>query len=347
MRSEDNWKTKSADGSRTAQGSAENIRRSSSSEGDRGRRASTPTEIPPKGWKDIVLRVYHSINEDRILAIAAGVTFYVLLALFPGIAGLIALYGLYADAGTISQHLDTLAGLLPEGGLQIIREQVERLTAQPAQRLGLATFIGLGISLWSANGGMKAMFDALNVVYHEKEKRSFFRLNTVSLVFTLGAIMFVMIALATMTVLPVVLDYLGLSRFTELLIKIGRWPVLLLIVSFAIALIYRYGPSRDKPKWRWITPGSVFAAIGWLCGSLLFSWYTENFGSYNETYGSLGAAIGFMTWLWFSSIVILVGAKINAETEHQTARDSTTGDPKPLGNRGAVMADTVGASRNR
>jgi membrane protein len=238
---------------------------------------------------------------------------------------LIALYGLYADAGTISQHLDTLAGVLPEGGLQIIREQIERLASQPAQRLGIATLIGLGVSLWSANGGMKAMFDALNVVYHEKEKRSFIRLNAISLAFTLGALVFILIALAGMTVLPVVLGYLGLSRAVELLINIGRWPVLLLVVSVAIALIYRYGPSRDQAMWRWITPGSAFAALTWLCLSLLFSWYTANFGSYNETYGSLGAVIGFMTWLWLSTIVILVGAKLNAEAEHQTARDSTVG----------------------
>ena len=289
---------------------------SSASEADRDRRASAPTGIPAKGWKDVALRIYQGISEDRILALAAGVAFYVLLALFPGIAGLIALYGLYADASTISQHLDILAGVLPEGGLQLIREQIERLAAQPPQRLGIATIIGLGVSLWSANGGMKAMFDALNAVYHEKEKRGFIRLNAISLAFTFGAMAFVLIALAAMTVLPVVLSYLGLSRVTELLIKIGRWPVLLVVVSFAIALIYRYGPSRDQPKRRWITPGSVFAALAWLCLSLLFSWYTENFGSYNKTYGSLGAVIGFMTWLWLSNIVVLVGAKLNAETEH-------------------------------
>ncbi len=309
---------------------------------DRGRSATSPAEIPAKGWKDILLRIYHGISEDRIVATAAGVTFFVLLALFPGIAGLIALYGLYADAQSIGQHLNTVAGILPEGGIQIVRDQIERLTSQPAQRLGLATVLGLGLSLWSANGGMKAMFDALNVVYHEKEKRSFVKLNAVSLTFTLGAIAFVLLALATITVLPAALSYLGLSRVTELVIKIGRWPVLILVVIFAIALIYRFGPSRDKPQWRWITPGSIFAAAGWLGASLLFSWYAENFGSYNETYGSLGAAIGFMTWLWLSTIVILVGAKLNAETEHQTVRDSTEGRPRPLGQRGAQMADTVG-----
>ena len=176
------------------------------SEADRGRKASVPSDIPAKGWKDIALRIYEGISDDRILIIAAGVTFYVLLALFPGIAGLIALYGLYADPGTISQHLDTLAGVLPEGGLQIIREQIERLTAQPAQRLGIATFIGLAVSLWSANGGMKGMFDALNVVYHEKEKRSFIRLNALSLAFTLGLTVFVLLALAALTIVPLALN---------------------------------------------------------------------------------------------------------------------------------------------
>ena len=311
----------------------------------RGRDASTPAQIPARGWKDILLRIFHGIGEDRILAISAGVTFFVLLAIFPAIAGLIALYGLYADPQTISQHLNAASGVLPEGGLQIIREQIERLTSQPSRRLGLATLIGLAIALWSANGGMKALFDALNVVYHEKERRGFFRLNAISLTFTLGAMLFVLIAFAAMTVLPVMLNSLGLSRATELLVKIGRWPVLFLVVSFAIALIYRFGASRDKPKWRWITPGTMFAAATWLAASLLFSWYTENFGKYNETYGSLGAAIGFMTWLWISTMVILIGAKLNAETEHQTARDTTKGQSRPLGQRGARMADSVASAQ--
>ena len=173
------------------------------------------------GGKTYLLRIYHGVSEDRILAISAGVTFFVLLAIFPAIAGLIALYGLYADPQTISQHLAAAAGVLPEGGLQIIREQVERLTSQPSQRLGLATLIGLAVALWSANGGMKAMFDALNVVYHEKEKRGFVRLNAISLTFTLGAMLFVTLALTALTVLPAVLNSLGLSRAIELLVKVG------------------------------------------------------------------------------------------------------------------------------
>ncbi|AMN41583.1 ribonuclease BN family protein [Rhodoplanes sp. Z2-YC6860] len=311
---------------------------------DRGRGAETPAEIPATGWKDIVVRVYQDIGDDRIVAIAAGVTFFVLLALFPGIAGLISIYGLFADPGKMAEHLNALAGILPEGGTQILSEQIKLLTAQPPQKLGLAMVAGLAISLWSANGGIKAMFDALNVVYRERERRNFIVLNLQSLTFTLGALAFVMVSLLVIAVIPALLEASSLSRAGELLIKIGRWPLLFVGASFFIALVFRFGPSRDKPKWRWITPGCMFAAGGWLAASLLFSWYAENFGNYNKTYGSLGAAIGFMTWLWISVIVILVGAKLNAEIEHQTARDTTVGRPRPLGERGARMADTVGES---
>jgi membrane protein len=312
----------------------------------RGRDADSPTEIPAQGWKDIAVRIYGGIGEDRVVAIAAGVTFFVLLAMFPGVAGLIALYGLFADPSTVAGHLGAMSGLLPEGGTQILSEQIERLTLQPPQKLGFAMIAGLAVSLWSANGGIKALFDALNVVYHEKEKRGFIRLNAQSLAFTAGALVFVIVALFVIAIIPAVLDALGISRAGELLIKIGRWPLLFLAASFFIALIYRFGPSRDKPKWRWITPGSLFAAAAWLAASLLFSWYAENFGSYNKTYGSLGAAVGFMTWLWISVMVILAGAKINAEMEHQTAQDTTVGRSRRLGDRQAHMADTVAEGRS-
>jgi membrane protein len=318
--------------------------RNQQSGADRGRHADSPAEIPVQGWKDIAYRIYQGISEDRIIAISAGVTFFVLLALFPGIAGLISLYGLFADSSSIGQHLETLSGVLPEGATQIVGEQIQRLTSQPAQKLGFAMITGLAISLWSANGGMKAMFDALNIVYHEKEKRGFFRLNAISLALTFGAVAFVIVSLISITVVPMIMEYLGLSSLAELLVKTARWPLLLVVSSFFIATIYRYGPSRDKPKWRWITPGSVLAAVLWLAASLLFSWYAENFGSYNKTYGSLGAVIGFMTWLWLSTIVVLVGGKLNAEMEHQTAKDTTEGHPQPLGQRGAQMADTVGTT---
>jgi len=313
-------------------------------DGGRGRSAEKPSDIPARGWKDILWRVYAGISDDRILANAAAVTFYALLALFPGIAALVSIYGLFADPASIEQQLDAVSGVLPGGAIDVIRDQLNSLAAQPRGTLGVSFLIGLAISLWSANGGIKALFDALNAVYGEKEQRSFIRLTAITLVFTVSMIGFVLVAMACIVVLPVALNYL--PSFMGFILNIVRWPVMLVLVAVALAVIYRYGPSRDQPKWRWITWGSALAALAWLGFSAIFSFYAARFGSFNKTYGSLGAVIGFMTWMWLSVAVILIGAKLNAETEHQTARDSTEGAPKPLGARGAKMADTVGPSRS-
>jgi membrane protein len=314
-------------------------------EAGRGRSAETPSQIPVRGWKDIFLRVYHGFSENRILLVAAGVTFYSLLAIFPGIAALISIYGLFADPATVGSHLDTIASVAPSGAIDVLREQMTRLASQGGTTLGVSFLIGLAISLWTANSGVKAIFDALNIVYGEEEKRTFIKLNAVTLFVTLGIVIFTLLTLAAVVALPVALTYIPLPGVTALVVRIGRWPVLFLLVTFALAVLYRYGPSRTEPRWRWITWGSVSAAIVWLAASALFSWYVASFGSYNKTYGSLGAIIGFMTWIWISVIVVLVGAKLNAEMEHQTVRESTTGQPKPLGRRGARMADTVGAAQ--
>jgi membrane protein len=232
--------------------------------------------------------VYHNVPKHRVIAIAAGVTFYVLLAIFPGIAALVAIYGLIADPSTIGQHLSDLSGVLPGGAADVIGDQLQRLTAQPPGKLGFALLFGVVVSLWSANAGMKALFDALNVVYGEEEKRSFLKLNAVSLAFTLGALLFMVFALAAIAVLPVVMNYLGLSNAAEWLVIVGKWPILLIAVALAVSLVYRYGPSREKPRWRWVTWGSAAVAIAWLVMSILFSWYAANFGSYNKTYGLFG-----------------------------------------------------------
>jgi membrane protein len=311
----------------------------------RGRFAGRPSEIPAPGWQDILLRVYDGLSDDRILANAAGVTFYALLAIFPGIAALVSIYGLFADPTTIASRLDAIAGFAPGGAIEVIRDQLTRLTAQGSTKLGISFVVSLLISLWSANSGIKALFDALNVVYGEKEKRSFIRLNAVTLSFTVATIAFLLIALAGVVALPVIVNYFPLPKVTSLLLKIAPWPILLVLVALALNLFYRYGPSCTEPRWQWITWGSAFAAITWLAASALFSWYAANFGNFNKTYGSLGAIIGFMTWMWLSIIVVLVGAKLNAEIEHQTARQRTTGRPNPLGQRGAKMADTIGPAR--
>jgi membrane protein len=288
----------------------------------RGRFTEGPSEIPALGWKDILLRVYSGISEDRILANAAGVTYYALLALIPGIAGLVSIYGLFADPNTIISHVDTVTGVAPGGAIDVVREELTRVSAQGSTTLGVGFLIGLVISLWSANSAIKALFDSLNVVHEETEKRGFIRLNLITLCFTIATIVFLLIALACIVALPVALNHLPLPSVTSVVLEIARWPLLLVLVTFGLTLVYRYGPSRAEPRWQWITWGSALAAIVWLAASALFSWYSAHFGSFNKTYGSLGAVIGFMTWMWLSIIVVLIGAKLNAEIEHETVRDS-------------------------
>jgi membrane protein len=312
----------------------------------RGRSAADPSQMPPRGWKEVLLRIWSNIGKDRVIVVAAGVTFYSILAVFPAIAALVALYGLFADPATITSHLDSIAGVVPGGAIEVLRDQITRVASQGRTTLGV-TFVGsLLVSLWSANAGMKSLFDALNLVYNETEKRSLFKLNLVSLTFTMLAILFVLVAIGAMVAVPIVLNFLGLGSATDMLVKIARWPALFIVVTLALALLYRYGPSREEAQWRWITWGSVVAAIAWLVVSLLFSWYAENFGSYNKTYGSLGAIMAFMFWIWLSIIVVLIGGEFNAETEHQMVRDTTIDGPKPMGERGATMADTVGAKQD-
>ncbi len=309
-----------------------------------GAQAKGPTEIPARGWKQILGRVYNDIGDDRIMAEAASVTYYTLLAIFPAIAALISLYGLVADPGTIGKHLSAMQGIVPDGGMQIISDQIKALTASPNKALGFGFVIGLLTSLWSANAAIKSLFDALNSVYDEKETRSFVHRTWLSLAFTLGALVFVILAIGSVVVVPAVLAFVGLGTVGDLLLSVGRWPLMLGAIMLFLALTFRYGPDRARAKWRWISWGSAFAGITWIIASAGFSYYAANFGSYNKTYGSLGAAIGFMTWIWISTIIILVGAELNAEMEHQTSRDSTVGADKPMGARGATRADRVAAA---
>ena len=312
----------------------------------RGRDAITPQHIPWRGWKDILLRTYQEIQDDRLLALAAGVVFYSLVALFPAIAAGVSSYALVADASTIGKHLSLLANVVPGGTLDLLGNEITRIATKSDGRLTLGFVIGFLIALWSANAGMKAIFDALNIIYDEQEKRSFVWLNLASLFFTFCAILGALLAVGAVVVFPLILAAFGLSSFDKPLIGLLRWPAMVGLLLLGLGVLYRYGPSRREAKWRWISAGSMFAATAWLLVSSLFSWYLANFANYNATYGSLGAVVGLMMWMWFSTIVVLVGAELNAEIEHQTSRDSTVGPEKPLGVRGAVVADTVGPAQD-
>lgn len=306
-----------------------------------GHKADSPTRLPAKGWKAVLLRTFKQISEDHVLLVAAGVTFYVLLAIFPALAALVSIYGLFADPAAIQGHVAALQGVLPGGAVSIIESQLETLAAQGPGSLGLTFAIGLGVALWSANGGMKSIIEALNIAYEEVEKRGFVALTLRAFAFTLGALVFVILALAGVVAVPAIVQNMALGPLVETLMNWLRWPVLFLAVAAFITALYRWGPSRDPAKWRWVTGGGLLAALLWVVVSVLFSWYVANFGSYNETYGSLGAAIGFMTWIWISTIIVLTCAELNSELEHQTTADTTTGPDEPMGQRGAVMADRV------
>ena len=314
-------------------------------ESDRGRNADAPWQIPWMGWKDILWRTYQQMREDRLLAVAAGVVFYGMLAVLPAVTAFVSLYGLFTNASTVSHHMSLANAIMPSDAVDIIGEQANRIASKGETKLGLGFALGLGIALWSANAGMKAIIDALNVVYEEKEKRSFIVLNLVSLAFTVAAIAALLLAAGAVVILPLVLIHLGLGNMTDVLFRFARWPFLLLLVVFGLAVIYRFGPSRREPRWQWLTVGAAFAAIAWLACSALLSFYLGTYAHYDVTYGSLGAGIGMMMWMWVSAIVILLGAELNSEIEHQTAKDSTVNQNKPLGARGAVMADTIGAAR--
>ena len=312
-----------------------------SSDSGPGHDAGAPSEIPARGWWAIAKRVAGNVSKDRLLTEAAAVTFYALLALFPALAAMVSLYGLFADPATISDNLNAASGVVPSGGMQIITDQVHSLTSSGGKALGFGAVLGIATSLWSANQATKALFDALNVVYHETEKRGFLLRTVVTLAFTVGGILFVLLAMAAVVAVPIALNVVGLGGVADLLLHLLRWPVLLVALAVLLACIYRFGPSRETARWHWVTWGGGFAAVTWVLGSVGFSYYVSHFGSYDKTYGSLGAAVGFLTWIWLSATIVLVGAELNAEMEHQTARDTTTGPERSPGGRGAVKADAV------
>ncbi len=263
-------------------------------------------------WKYVLVQLYQEIMADRLLSLAAGVVFYGLLALFPAITALVSSYALFSDPATIGTHLALLENVMPAGGYGIVQEQISRIVSGTTGELSLAFFVSLAVALWSANAGLKAIIDALNIVYGVKEQRSFIRLNAVSLAMTVCTIVGLLLAIAAVVVLPVVLSYLPFGGAGAGIVAWLRWPALILMAMLALALLYRFGPNREHPRWQWFSIGSAFAAFGWLAGSLALSWYLGNFANYNATYGSLGAGIGLMMWLWITAIVVLVGAELNA-----------------------------------
>ncbi len=314
---------------------------------ERGRQAQTPEQIPARGLLDVLYRTYREVLDDRVMLVSAGVTFYLFLSIFPALAGLVSLYALIADPGDISRHLRDVGIFLPTGTFQLFADQIEVLAKRSDKTLGFTFFIGLGVAIWGTHRGTMAIFDAMNIAYEEEEMRGFLSLNLLGLAFTAAGIFASVAMVGLVAILPVALTYIWLDQDIERAALMLRWPLLLIFVLVGSSAVYRLGPSRQPAKIRWITWGAALTTVGWCGMSVGFSIYLDHFANYSATYGTLGVLIGFLVWLWLSIAILFIGGELNAELEHQTEQDTTTGPPRPMGVRGAYVADTVGESVNR
>lgn len=310
-----------------------------------GRQATRPYQIPLKGWWQIVQRVAVKAGRDNLSVVSAGCAFYALFAIFPALTASISLYGLTTDAATVERQFGMLKAVLPPQAYEIVIDQIRRIAETSGQTLGWSFGVSLAIALWSANLGTQAMFSALNIAYGEPERRSILRFYLSAIGYTVIGILGGVAMLFAIVYVPILFDDAGHPEAYEMLVRYLRWPVFVLLTLFLLALIYRYGPSRRSAKWRWVTVGSVFAALVWLVASLAFSYYVSNFANYDRMYGSLGAVIILLFWLYISFYIVLIGAEINAQVELQTAKDTTVGKPRPMGQRGAFAADHVAGGR--
>ncbi|MDW5378104.1 YihY/virulence factor BrkB family protein [Halomonas sp. HP20-15] len=306
-----------------------------------GRHAHKPTHIPRHGWFEVLKRVKEDIGRDHVSLVAAGVAFYSLLALFPAIVAVISIWGLLFDPQQISQQISSVSHLLPQQAAGIIRQQAQQASASNSTGMGLAAIGGILLAVYSASRGIKGLMDGLNIVYEEQEKRGFIKKTAIILGLTLGAVVMAVVTLGAITAIPTLVKLLGLGGIIGTLINLLRWPLLLVMVMVALAILFRYAPDRRKPRWQWASAGSVVAVPLWLIGSIGFSIYVRNFASYNETYGSLGAVVVLLMWFWLSAFIVLMGAALNSELERQTRHDTTAGDDQPVGERGADAADSV------
>ncbi|GAA3523399.1 YihY/virulence factor BrkB family protein [Nocardioides daeguensis] len=310
-----------------------------------GAGAETPVEIPPRGWWQITRRAWREAKADQVPLMAAGVAFYSFLALFPAMIAGVLLYGLVRDPQDVEAQVRDLGRALPADATSLLTDQLRAIASTPQQSLGLGLIVSLVLALWSASGGVGNMVTAINVAYDEEETRGFVKRKLLSLGLTLGAIVFVVVALTLVAAAPAVLDDLIGSGPQRWLLEGLRWLGLVAVMTVMLALLYRLAPDRDDPRLSWVSVGASVATVIWVVASLGFSLYVNSFGSYNETYGALAGVVILLLWLWLTMFVVLLGAEVNAEAEQQTVTDTTVGPPRPLGERHAVKADTLPGER--
>lgn len=306
-----------------------------------------PSDIPKRGWRDILLRVKTEAKDDNLSLLSGGVAFFGMLSLVPALVALVSLYGLVADPADVERQANDLTQALPTEARELIVEQLRNVVSTSSGKLGFAAIAGTAVALWSASSAVKHLIEAVNAVYDEEEGRGFVKVRGLSILLALGGAVFLVAAVALIAILPAALGDSSIGDGVRVALNVLRWPLLAAGMVAALAVVYKLGPDRDNPKFRWVSWGAVLATIAWIAASILFSIYTSNFGKYNETYGSLGADIVLMLWLYLTALVVLLGAELNAEMEHQTAKDTTVGPDRPLGQRDGRMADEIGVSPGR
>jgi membrane protein len=306
-----------------------------------GKDAEKPTEIPPRGWWQVVRRAFKESSADNVPILAGGVAFFAFLAIFPAIIAAISLYGIFADPETVAAQVRDLSAALPEQARPILADQLQSVASASGGALGFSLVISLLAALWSASSGTGNLLKAINIAYDEDESRGFLKVRGIALALTLGAIVFMLLTLALVAVVPVVLNALPLGPLGTVLAQVLRWVLLVVLVVVALAVTYRVAPDRDLPRFAWVSTGSLVATVLWIIASIAFSLYVNNFGSYNKTYGALAGVVVLMLWLYLTSYIVLLGAEINAESERQTRADTTRGESAPMGERGAAAADEL------
>jgi membrane protein len=306
-----------------------------------GKDAEKPTEIPPRGWWQVVRRAFKESSADNVPILAAGVAFFAFLAIFPAMIAAITLYGIFADPETVAAQVRDLSAALPEQAQPILADQLQSVASASGGALGIGLVVSLLAALWSASSGTGNLLKAINIAYDEDESRGFLKVRGIALALTLGAIVFLLLTLALVAVVPVVLNVLPLGPVGTILAQVLRWVLLVALVVAALAVTYRIAPDRDQPRFSWVTTGSLVATVLWIIGSIAFSLYVNNFGSYNKTYGAIAGVVVLMLWLYLTSYIVLLGAEVNAESERQTRADTTRGASAPMGERGAAAADEL------
>lgn len=303
--------------------------------------ASSPRSIPMKGWLQIAVRVKNQLEADHVQVVAAGVAFYFFLALFPFLAALVSLYGLIVEPAEVMRDMQQLTVLLPQDAAGMLTDFLKTLTSQPQSGLGISFAISLLLSLWSARKGVTALFEGINIAYNELDERHFLVQYSLTYLFTIGMMLMGAICLGTVVIFPLLIQKLGLPDIWTTSLSLLRWPILAIIIASGLAIFYKIAPDRRNAKLQWVGFGALIATLLWIIGSVGFSYYVDNFGSYNQTYGSFAAVIIMLLWLLLTAFIVLLGAEINSEMEHQTAEDTTIGENLPLGERNAYYADRV------